>query len=175
LILNTLKELIIPLQIFLLVNFCSALLVREKGKGKSKVINAANALIIKSESFPIASLVTIANRFMAFSPEPSVTYSSALVYAYDPFVVSSQKPIAPFVKHKQASTYVRGPYFQHLFFVELNHASIKDLSQLALTYFSPRFHWIPSSHLLTFPLFFTGFLNIQRKISLYIHTHTHQI
>jgi hypothetical protein len=80
---------------------------------------------------------------MDFSLDPSATYSSALVSAYDPFVVSSQKPRAPFIKHEQAYAYVRVSYFQHLFFVEMNRASINDPSQLAQSYFPTRFHWIP--------------------------------
>jgi hypothetical protein len=140
LILNISNELTISFQIFLLVNFRSALMASKKDKGKSKVRNPANALVNKSESTPIDSHVTITNRFMAFSLEPSISYSSTLISSYDPFVVSSQKPRTPFVKHEQASTYVRVPYFQHLFFVEINCASIRDHSQLALTYFPYRFH-----------------------------------
>jgi hypothetical protein len=34
-------------------------------------------------------------------------------------------------------------FFQHLFFVEVGMAPIKDPSQMALAFFPPRFHWVP--------------------------------
>jgi hypothetical protein len=151
--LNTLKELTIPSLIFSLVNFCSATMASKKDRGKGKVINPSinKPLAIKSESSPIgtpaASPVTtslaLTNRFMTFSPEPNITYSSALAFEYNPFLGPSHRPRTQFIKAEKPSAYIRLPYFQHLFFVEIGMAPIKDPSQLALAYFPPRFHWIP--------------------------------
>jgi hypothetical protein len=35
------------------------------------------------------------------------------------------------------------PYSQHLFTIEMNHASIKSPIELAHSYFPQNFHWIP--------------------------------
>jgi hypothetical protein len=39
--------------------------------------------------------------------------------------------------------YISLPSSQHLFSIEKNHSHIKSPGQLALSYFSPNFHWIP--------------------------------
>jgi hypothetical protein len=126
----------------------------KKDRGKEKIINppAKQSLAIKPGSSPVGTqaatpitiLLALTNRFMTFSPEPNVTFSSALASDYNPFLSSSQRPRMPFVKADKPSTYVRLPYFQHLFFVEIGMAPIKEPSQLVLAYF---------------PLVFIGFLN----------------
>jgi hypothetical protein len=87
--------------------------------------------------------LALTNRFMTFSPEPNITFSSALATDFIPFLGSPQKPRLPFIKAEKSSAYIRLPYFQHLFFIEIGMAPIKDPSQLALSYFPPRFHWVP--------------------------------
>jgi len=153
LILNTLKELTIPSLIFSLVNFCSATMASKKDRGKGKVVNPSinKPLAIKPESSPIGTpaalpvtiSVALTNWFMTFSPEPNITYSSALASEYNPFLGHSYRPRMPFIKAEKPSAYFRLPYFQHLFFVEIGMTPIKDPSQLALAYFPPCFHWVP--------------------------------
>jgi hypothetical protein len=92
---------------------------------------------------PITTSLALTNRFMTFSPEPNITFSSALATDFNPFLGSPQKPRLPFIKAEKSSAYIRLPYFQHLFFIEIGMAPIKDPSQLALSYFPPRFHWVP--------------------------------
>jgi hypothetical protein len=161
LILNILKELTISSLIFSLVNFCSATMASKKDRGKGKVVNSYvnKPLAIKSESSPIgtpaaslpvgtpaASLITtslaLTNRFMTFCPKPNITFSSALASEYNPFLGPSHRPRMPFIKAEKPSAYICLPYFQHLFFVEIRMAPIKEPSQLALVYFPPRFHWV---------------------------------
>jgi hypothetical protein len=150
LILCILKELIIPSLIFSLVNFCCATMASKKDREKGKLVNPPvnQPLAIKPESSPVGTpaaspiitSLTLTNRFMTFSPEPNVTFSSALATDFNPFLGAPQRPRIPFVKAEPPSAYVRLPYFQHLFFVEVGMAPIKDPSQLALAFFSPRFH-----------------------------------
>jgi len=54
-------------------------------------------------------------------------------------------------------------FFQHLFFVELNRASIRDPYQLTLTYFPHRFHWIPE-HLAKYLNFYTTILLTTKSV-----------
>jgi hypothetical protein len=93
---------------------------------------------------PITTSLAITNRFMTFSPEPNISFSSALATEYNPFLGPSHRPRMPFIKVEKPSAYVRLPYLQHLFFVELGMAPIKEPSQL---------HW----------LIFIGFLNTPSK------------
>jgi hypothetical protein len=135
-------------QIFSLVNFCSATMASKK-KDKEKM--DSKALILKPESTiaasPAISSIALTNRFSALNPGSPVSYSNTLVSAYDSFVDSSQKPralfIYLFIKYDKPFAYVVVPYFQHLFSIEINCAHIKFLGQLALSYFSPNFHWFP--------------------------------
>jgi hypothetical protein len=161
LILNTLKVMIILFQIFSLVNFCSATMARKKDKEKTY----SKALVLKPKytiaASPAISSIALTNRFLAFSPGPPISYFSTLASAYDPFVDSSQKPKAPFIKYDKPSAYVVVPYFQHLFSIEINRAHIKFSSQLVLSYFPPNFHWIPE-HLTKNLSFYTNIL-IQTK------------
>jgi hypothetical protein len=126
LILNILKELIISSLIFSLVNFCSATMASKKDRGKGKIANnphVSKPLVAKPESSligtPIATLITTSlactNRFMTFSPEPNITFSSALATEYSPFLGPSHRPRMPFIKAEKPSAYVRLPYFQYLF------------------------------------------------------------
>jgi len=125
----------------------------KKDRGKGKIVNTSDnkSLAIKPESSPIgtpaASPITtslaLTNRFMTFSPEPNITFSSALATEFSPFLGPSIRPRMPFIKAEKPSAYVRLSYFQHLFFVEIGMAPIKDPSQLAIAYFPPRFHWVP--------------------------------
>lgn len=115
--------------------------------GKGKIVNPPvnKPLAIKPESSPIgtpaASPITtslaLTNRFMTFSPEPNISFSSALASEFSPFLGPSNRPRMPFIKAEKPSAYVRLPYFQHLFFIELGMAPIKEPSQLAIAYFSP--------------------------------------
>jgi hypothetical protein len=153
LILIILKELIPPFLISSLVNFCSATVTSKKDRGKGKLVNPPvnEPLAIKPESAligtpvvsPFTTSLALTNRFMTFNPEPNVTFNSALATDYNPFLGSPQRPRMSFVKAKKPSSYVRLPYFQHLFFVEIGMTPIKEPSQLALAYFPPRFHWVP--------------------------------
>jgi hypothetical protein len=135
-------------QIFSLVNFCSATMASKK-KDKEKM--DSKALILKPESTiaasPAISSIALTNRFSALNPGSPVSYSNTLVSAYDSFVDSSQKPralfIYLFIKYDKPFAYVVVPYFQHLFSIEINCAHIKFPGQLALSYFSPNFHWFP--------------------------------
>jgi len=125
----------------------------KKDRGKGKIVNPSDnkSLAIKPESSPIgtpaASPITtslaLTNRFMTFSPEPNITFSSALATEFCPFLGPSIRPRMPFIKAEKPSTYIRLPFFQHLFFIEIGMAPIKDPSQLAIAYFPPRFHWVP--------------------------------
>ena len=143
LILNILKVLTLPFQIFSLMNFCNATMASKKGKEKMD----SKTFVLKHESTiaasPAISFIAHTNRFSAFNPGSLVSYSNTLSFAYDPFVDSSQKPRTPFIKYDKPSTYGVVPYFQHLFSIEMNCAHIKFLGQLALSYFPPNFHWIP--------------------------------
>jgi hypothetical protein len=113
LILNTLKELTIPSLIFSLVNFCSATMASKKDRGKGKVVNPSinKPLAIKPESSPIGTpaalpvtiSVALTNWFMTFSPEPNITYSSALAFEYNPFLGHSYRPRMPFIKAEKPS------------------------------------------------------------------------
>jgi hypothetical protein len=125
----------------------------KKDRGKGKIVNPSinKPMAIKPESSPVGSpaaspittSLALTNRFMTFSPEPNITFSSALATEYSPFLGPSHRPRMPFIKAEKPSAYVRLPYFQHLFFVELGMAPIKEPSQLALAYFRPHFHWVP--------------------------------
>jgi hypothetical protein len=151
--LNILKELTILSLIFSLVNFCSATMASKKDRGKGKIVNPFDnkSLASKPESSPIGTpaasptttSLAFTNRFMTFSPEPNITFSSALATEFSPFLGPSIRPRMSFIKTDKPSAYIRLPFFQHLFFVEIGMAPIKDPSQLAITYFPPRFHWIP--------------------------------
>jgi hypothetical protein len=76
-------------QLFLisfLVNFCNATMASKKDKEKTD----SKALVLKSESAvatssPISS-IELANRFSPFNSDLPVSYSSTLIYPFDPFV-----------------------------------------------------------------------------------------
>jgi hypothetical protein len=80
---------------------------------------------------------------ITFSPKPTVTYSTALTIAFDPFINPPQKPRIPFVKIEQPFAYARSAYFQHLFYVELSIASVRDPKPVGALLFPPCFHWVP--------------------------------
>ena len=67
----------------------------------------SKALVLKPESTtivsPAISPIVLTNWFLTFNPGSPATYSNALASAYDPFIVSSQKPITPFVKYDKPS------------------------------------------------------------------------
>jgi hypothetical protein len=144
---------IILFQIFSLVNFCSATMARKKDKEKTY----SKALVLKPKytiaASPAISSIALTNRFLAFSPGPPISYFSTLASAYDPFVDSSQKPKAPFIKYDKPSAYVVVPYFQHLFPLRLIVLTLNFLA-----------NWF--SHI-SLPIFI-GFLNISQRISLSI-------
>jgi hypothetical protein len=118
----------------------------KKDKGKGKI--DSNALVLKPKSTPPVtsspiSAVDLVNRFSPFNPDLPVSYSSTLISPYDPFVDFPQKFKVPFTEHKKPSAYMVLPYFQHLFTIEMNRASIKSPNELAQSYFPHNFHWIP--------------------------------
>jgi hypothetical protein len=125
----------------------------KKDRGKGKIVNPSDnkSLAIKPESSPIGTpaasptttSLALTNRFMTFSPEPNITFSSALATEFSPFLGPSIRPRMPFIKAEKPSAYIRLPFFQHLFFIEIGMAPIKDPSQLAIAYFPSRFHWVP--------------------------------
>jgi hypothetical protein len=51
------------------------------------------------------------------------------------------KSRVPFIDYKKPSAYMVLPYFQHLFTIEMNRASIKSPKELAHSYFPRDFHW----------------------------------
>jgi hypothetical protein len=110
---------------------------------KPLVAKPETSIISTPAATPITTSLALTNRFMTFSPEPNITFSSALASEYSPFLGPSHRPRMPFIKAEKPSAYIRLPYFQHLFFIELGMAPIKEPSQLALAYFPPRFHWVP--------------------------------
>jgi hypothetical protein len=110
----------------------------KKDRGKGKIVNPSDnkSLAIKLESSPIgtpaASPITtslaLTNRFMTFIPEPNITFSSALATEFSPFLGPSIRPRMPFIKAEKPSAYIRLPFFQHLFFIEIGMAPLKDIS-----------------------------------------------
>jgi hypothetical protein len=118
----------------------------KKDKGKRKI--DSKALVLKPESTPLVSsspisAVDLVNRFSPFNLDLPVSYSNTLISPYDPFVDFPQKSRVPFIEHKKPSAYMVLPYFQHLFTIEMNCASIKSSNELAQSYFPHNFHWIP--------------------------------
>jgi hypothetical protein len=135
----------------------------DKGKGKID----SKALVLKPESTlatssPISS-VDLANRFSPFSPDLPVSYSSTLISPYDPFVDFPQKSRVPFIDHKKPSAYMVLLYFQHLFTIEMNRASIKSPNELAHSYFPCNFHWIPE-HLKKNLTYYTNILKQTKSL-----------
>jgi hypothetical protein len=151
-------------QLFLissLVNFCSATMASKKDKEKTD----SKALVLKPESAvatssPISS-IELANRFSPFSSDLPVSYSSTLISPFDPFADFPQKSRVPFIQHKKPSAYMVLSYFQHLFTIEMNRASIKSANKLSHSYFPQNFHWIPEHSKKTLA-FYTNIL-IQTK------------
>jgi hypothetical protein len=118
----------------------------KKDKGKGKI--DSKALVLKPESTPPVtsspiSTIDLVNRFSPFNPDLPVSYFSTLISPYDPFADFPQKSRVPFIQHKKPSAYMVLPYFQHLFTIEMNRASIKSPNELAQSYFPHNFYWIP--------------------------------
>jgi hypothetical protein len=110
LILNILKELIIPSLIFLLVNFYSATMASKKDREKGKIVNPpiSKSLVTKPESSPIGTLaatpittsLALTNRFMTFSPEPNIIFSSPSLLILIHFLVLSKNQDCHLLKLK---------------------------------------------------------------------------
>jgi hypothetical protein len=147
-ILNTLKDLIIPSPISLLVNFCSPTMAPKKDKHKNISTNDSKAQVLKPESnvaasaSPISSL-DLANWFSPFSSKYPILYSSTLISPYDPFVNASKKSKVPSTNFKKPFAYMVLPFSQHLLSIKMNRSSAESAEELATPYFPPGFHWIP--------------------------------
>ena len=117
-----------------------------KDKDQNVSTDGSKTLAIKAKSnvvnSPVSSL-DLANRFSSFSPNYLISYSSTLISPCDPFIDASKKFRVPGIDYKKPSAYVTLPFFQYLFSIEINQSSAKSEGELALSYFSPSFHWIP--------------------------------
>jgi hypothetical protein len=134
-------------------------------KDKEKI--DSKALVLKPESAvatssPISS-IQLANRFSPFSSNLPVSYSSTLIYPFDPFVDFPQKSRVPYIDHKKSSPYMILSYSQHLFTIEMNLASIKTANELTQSYFPQNFHWIPEHSKKTLA-FYTNILKQTKSI-----------
>ena len=100
---------------------------------------ATDNTIVKKE--PVSPL-EIVNRFTPLGTIPKPNYSSVLASSYDPYALNSvNQPVRTvFPKASYTSQYVKKQYFQNLFSIESNRASITDPFRLATNYFPPKFH-----------------------------------
>ncbi|KAK9997032.1 hypothetical protein SO802_021718 [Lithocarpus litseifolius] len=110
-------------------------------RSKDKSPATDNTIVKKEPVLPLE----IINRFTPLGTIPKPNYSSVLVSSYDPYALTSvNQPVKTvFPKTSYTSQYVKKQYFQNLFSIKTNMASITDPFRLATSYFPPRFHWIP--------------------------------
>ena len=122
------------------VNFCSATMASRRSKDKHPAKTSKQ--IVKKE--PISPL-EVANWFTTLATISKPNYSTVLASSYDPYtLILVNQPIRTvFPKNSNVSQYVKKQYFQNLFSIEANRASIANPLQLAKSYFPPKFHWIP--------------------------------
>ena len=111
-------------------------------RSKDKHPAKTSKQIVKKE--PISPL-EVANWFTTLGTIPKPNYSTVLASSYDPYALTPvNQPIRTvFPKNSNVSQYVKKQYFQNLFSIEANQASIANPLQLAKSYFPPKFHWIP--------------------------------
>ena len=121
------------------VNFYNAIMASRRSKDKHPAKTSKQ--IVKKE---LASPMTIANRFTPLGTIPKPNYSFVLTSSYDPYALSTvDQPVrSAFPRNPNASQYIKKPYFQNLFSIEHNKASITNPLTLATSYFPPKFHWI---------------------------------
>ncbi|KAL0008768.1 hypothetical protein SO802_010270 [Lithocarpus litseifolius] len=107
-----------------------------RSKDKSLAIDNQ---IVKRE--PTSSLQT-ANQFTTLGTIPKPNYSTVLALSYDPYALTPVHQPVGTAFPRNASQYVKKQYFQNLFSIEPNKASIVDPLKLAKSYFPPKIHWI---------------------------------
>ena len=138
LILNILKDLKILSLISLPVNFYSVTMASRRPKDNHPAKTSKQ--IVKKEP---ASPLDITNYFTTLGTIPRINYSTVLASSYDPYAITPVNQPIKTVFPKHSPQYIKKQYFQHLFYIEPNRASISDPLRLARSYFPPKFHWIP--------------------------------